>query len=138
MLEIIADDDTPLVTNADGSHVFRLDNEIADEISEIVISDLRISGGDTFGSGGGIFSRENLALSGVTIVDNAASNDGGGIYMQYGSLTVGGSTISNNKAGDDGGGLFIENVGGPVPNVTISNSTISTNEAGDKGAGHHE
>ncbi len=82
-------------------------------------------------TGGAIYSRDNVSLdmSGfMTISDNSASGDGGGLYAG-GTITINSSTISNNTAGSYGGG--IANFGA----LTVTNSGISGNTAEFNGGG---
>ncbi len=136
LLEIDAsgNDPTPLIHNADGSRVFRISDGSNSNLSDVTISNLALIGGDVVGRGGGILNQENLTLSQVTLRDNAASDDGGGLLHQLGALTIDGTTISGNRAQDDGGGLFIDSSLGPAT-ATITNATFSGNVAGDRGAG---
>ena len=85
----------------------------------------------THGSGGGISatrwhgqffdeSLNTLPLSGnVTITNNTAGVDGGGIHLFGGSIALNGTTITNNTAGTNGGGIHMDN----------ANSTITSNGA---------
>jgi hypothetical protein len=133
-LTVAGFDPTPLVKNSDGQRVFNIDNASPTDFSDVDISNLIISGGDSAGNGGGIFNRENLTLSGMTIRNNGASLRGGGIYVQYGTLSIDGSTINDNRAGDDGGGLYVDG-SATMPEVQLTSSTISANVAADRGAG---
>ncbi|MEK7324904.1 MAG: choice-of-anchor Q domain-containing protein, partial [Chloroflexota bacterium] len=76
-----------------------------------------------------------LALTNVTISNNAASS-GGGIYISgSGGLTMTNVTISTNTATGDGGGVTIASGGtGALTNVTITNNTADSN-ADDTGNG---
>jgi CSLREA domain-containing protein len=58
---------------------------------------------------------------------------GGGIYSDLGRLRLTGSTIAENRAGDQGGGLYIS---GTMP-AQIVNSTFSGNRANSNGGGIH-
>jgi hypothetical protein len=163
LLTINAYDPTPTLNNGDGSRVFRIDDGNSSTFLSVSISGLTVSGGDrtvgnpSEGFGGGVFSSENLTLTGMTISDNAATNaggiygglgsltvinctitdnvasssvasQGGGISVQLGVVTVTGSTISNNTATGSGGGLSIFRA-----NSTITSSTINDNSAGRGG-----
>ncbi|MCA9234282.1 MAG: hypothetical protein KDA44_02365 [Planctomycetales bacterium] len=145
-IDATGNDATPNLNNADGTRVFNIDNGITVDIPEfgivaaidVTINNLTIMGGDVIDRGGGIYNRENLFLNNSWVKDNAASNDGGGVFVQFGSLTVDSSTFSNNFAADDGGGIYfdIPTFGAVAPIVgTIVNSTITGNTAGDRGAG---
>ncbi|MBX3434589.1 MAG: hypothetical protein KF847_14820 [Pirellulales bacterium] len=139
-LEIDAsgNDPTPNLNAADGSRVFRIDDGDINNLIDVTISNLTIMGGDVVDRGGGILSRENLTLTNSWIKDNYASNDGGGLFVQFGNVYVDSSTFSENTAADDGGAIFLDI---PVFGATdpleavIVNSTISANTVGDRGAG---
>ena len=134
LLTVAAYDPTPLVKNSDGSRVFAIDDGLAANTNDILISNMTVANADAAGFGGGIFSRENLTLQALTIRNNGASLQGGGVYIQYGNLNIDGTTINNNRAGDDGGGVYVEGTDG-APEVIIYQSTISGNVAADRGAG---
>lgn len=139
-LEIDAsgNDPTPTLGNADGSRVFRIDDGDIMAATDVIISNLTIMGGDVIDRGGAIYNRENLTIANSWIKQNTASNDGGGIFTQFGDLTVVSSTLSENFAADDGGAIFFDNptLGVMAPILgTITNTTITDNQAGDRGAG---
>jgi uncharacterized repeat protein (TIGR01451 family) len=71
-----------------------------------------------------------LTLDGVTVLDNEATIDGGGIYVGLGSVDVMNSTIVGNIA-VVGGGLY-----NSAGTVNVVGSTVSGNEA-DNGGGIH-
>ncbi len=116
-------DPTPLVKNGDGSRVFALS-------SAIEISDLILRGGDQLGKGGGILTLGDLTLKNVSLLDNFALEEGGGIYVGSGSLVVDTSSIYDNASVNSGGGIFLAS-----GNVTINNSTLSGNVASRHGGG---
>jgi predicted outer membrane repeat protein len=87
-----------------------------------------VSGNSARYGGGGIFSEGVMTVSGCTVSDNSASEEGGGIDKpDQGGLgtggTISGCTVSGNSA-RVGGGIF--NSG----SLTISGSTVSCNAAG--------
>jgi hypothetical protein len=90
------------------------------------------------GYGGGLRSECALVnLRDVTLSENTASFDGGGLYAPCGApgaLTVANSTLAGNSAGGSGGGLY--HVGDPawLP-LTVVNSTFSDNTSALLGAG---
>lgn len=99
------------------------------------LSDLTIVGGnaqglDFAGRGGAILSEATLNLSNLKIINNSASNDGGGISnVNNGIVTITNSIIDNNLSSYSGS---IDNSGF---RMTITNSSISNNKAtfGDGG-----
>ena len=90
-------------------------------------------------SGGGIRDQGNasLELDYVTVTDNQATADGGGISMENVTnvpwkLTINNSVISNNHAGDAGGGVEEDGQG----TVTVNAGTVITgNTSVNQGAG---
>jgi hypothetical protein len=93
------------------------------------IRDVRITGGYTTSTGGGVYSEGNLTVTRAAIEGNA-SIAGGAIHAGAGSLMVADTTIADNSAVYVGGGVYYSS----TP-VTITNSTISTNSAGYYGGG---
>ena len=122
------------------SRVFAVNDGDRDTLATVSLNGMTISGGSLSGSGGGIFTRENLSISETHITGNAASSLGGGIFTNGGDLNVTSSTIEGNTA-SRGGGLAtrttspgnstLENAG----QVTVLNSTISGNSATNRGGG---
>jgi parallel beta-helix repeat protein/predicted outer membrane repeat protein len=139
------------------SRVFNIDDGTASRI-DVEIGGLTITGGKTIFSGGGIFNREILTVTGSTISGNtagqggaiyaeadvalvnstisgnSAGTQGGGIYAYDADVTVIGSTVSGNIAGRSGGGIHVE-TDDPDVVVTITDSTISGNTSGSRGGG---
>ena len=111
----------------DGYRIFEIDDSTAGLI-DVEISGLTISGGDIAGLGGAILSRENFILSNSALSGNAATLEGGGIYVPSGTTSIISSTISGNNA-DTGGGI---SSGGMLD---ILSSTLSNNSASSLGGG---
>lgn len=95
--------------------------------------------------GGGIYIKDtdygdngDVILNGVTIVDNVASHEGGGIYLwNYIQGTIKNSTISGNRA-VEGGGIYYENYDGNYYGdgyLDIINTEITGNTASSNGGG---
>jgi hypothetical protein len=128
----------------DGFRIFKVDDNSSSTI-DVQLVGLTLTGGDTVSgadegingeSGGAIWSRENLTLTGVTITANATGDggrgrdhlvhdggggerggsggSGGGVFSTIGTLTIIGSTIIGNVTGDggDGGECFFSTGGG--------------------------
>ena len=115
-----------LTIDANGnSRVFSIDPDVAVDISGVTITGGEVPGND----GGGIFNSGSLALNGVVISGNIASN-GGAVFHAGRELTVVNSEISDNAALSSGGGLSLEGL-----SPTIINTTISGNSANDFGGG---
>ena len=91
----------------------------------IELSGMTVTGGNTTGTGGGIFNPGTLTLRFVHVTGNTAGGFAGGI-SNTGTLNVISSTVSNNTANNSGGntGGGIDSAGGTL---TVINSTISGN-----------
>jgi hypothetical protein len=88
-------------------------------------------------SGGGIRDQGNtsLTLTNITLTNNIASADGGGVSMENAAstpwtLTLNNTTVSNNHAGDAGGGVETDGVG----NVIINGGSLTGNTTLNQGA----
>jgi hypothetical protein len=144
-------------TIIDGASLSRIFNFTS---GTVTISDLTITNGDAgAGNGGGIqistsatVNLDNVALTGntgffggaivnagalnltnVTIANNTATSDAGGIWSQgnNSSLNATNVTISGNVTPGLGGGLYV------TKNATLTNVTITNNSA-SSGAGIYE
>jgi predicted outer membrane repeat protein len=134
----------------DGNHLDRVfdinpDDVTAPAMSSVVLQGFTIQNGiaqpgdGAAGSGGGIRDQGNvsLTLTNMTVINNTATADGGGIAMENGAstpwtLTVNNSTIASNHAGDAGGGIDEDGSG----RVFINSGTVITgNTSVNQGAG---
>jgi hypothetical protein len=140
-IDASGNDPTPNVNNGDGSRVFNIDDLNLATQFDVSISGLTLTGGDlgggSAGSGGAIFTRENLSISGSTIRGNSTLFRGGGIAVMVGNLTVADSTISGNMAlGGYGGGIYSRGTSALLRNtLTVTASSISGNSASANGGG---
>lgn len=106
-------------------------------ISDSTVSGNTASGGEeTFGGGlsfqGSSDFLDNIVeLTNVTITENTAGNEGGGLYLWFADAIVTNCDISDNIAeGWDGGGIWAFNSG-----LSIIDSTISGNSTAGSGGG---
>lgn len=77
--------------------------------------------------------------NGIASPGDGAAGSGGGIRDQgNASLTLTNMTVTNNVATADGGGVSMENIVSVPWKLTINNSVISDNHAGDAGGGIEE
>jgi fibronectin-binding autotransporter adhesin len=98
--------------------------------SVVSLDHVTVSGGSTFGSGGGMLvAAGTTTLADSTVTANAAGAAGGGIAVTTGSLVLQRSTISANSALTNGGGISAS-----TP-LTIVTSTISGNTAANGSGG---
>lgn len=72
-----------------------------------------------------------IILNGVSVLDNEASSDGAGIYVDDGTLVMNGGSVSGNYSGSNGGGIFTDDDAA----FTLSNATISGNSSKYAGGG---
>ncbi|NEO58630.1 MAG: hypothetical protein F6K54_39630, partial [Okeania sp. SIO3B5] len=131
-----------------GFRVFNIDNG-SDDVIDVFIDGLTITGGNPIGGGGGIFTSENLTVQNSTISGNTSIGiegqydilvDGGGIDSHNNNLTIINTDIINNEVqgqladgnpqfknnfGDDpdGGGVSIRN-----GQLNVIDSNISGNK----------
>ena len=97
--------------------------------SDVKITGLTISDGNTTGHGGGIFNQGALDLADVVLSGNVASQNGGAIYSSgSGSLELTRVSIIDSVA-SFGAGILAR------ANVDISDSTLSGNSASGNGGG---
>ncbi len=115
-----------------GNRVFTVDD--ADPLNQIgvEINGLKITGGKSAATGGGVFSNgEQIKLVNVELLGNIAATGGGGVASKGGLLTIEASTISDNTAtAGDGGGVQVD---GGVANITTTK--IERNDAPGNGGG---
>jgi hypothetical protein len=133
----------------DGNHLHRVfdinpGNVTAPAKFTVLLQGFTVQNGDArgdgaAGSGGGIRDRGNvsLTLTDMTVANNRATADGGGIVVENvvstpWTLTVNTSTISNNHAGDAGGGIDTDGSGKTLINP---GTVITGNTAVNQGAG---
>lgn len=70
----------------------------------------------------------NAVLENVVIVDNVATNSGGGLYLDSSSVRIINSTIANNEAGLVGGGVAVSSNATPIiRNVILWGNRAWTN-----------
>jgi hypothetical protein len=88
------------------------------------------------GAGGGVYAAGmpgfSVALSGVTLRDNRAATDGGGLYLQPGggnaTLAIANSSFSGNAAGSGAGG-------GAFAGAGVALAVVGSRFAGDSAGG---
>jgi CSLREA domain-containing protein len=108
------------VSGQGASRIFQVGNQV-DSIA-VVMSGLTVTGGKSFGAGGGIevTRAARVVLLSSLVAGNSANGGGGGIQSD-GTLTVVGSTIASNT----GGGISA-----PDGRLTVFRSTVSGNTGG--------
>ncbi len=97
----------------------------------------RIVGNISQGVGGGLsvqaFGNTNASISRITVADNQASSNGGGIWAiaTTGTIDIVNSTVSGNTAVNSGGGIYASESPQQPNNVALRHLTISGNAARD-------
>ncbi|QTA85217.1 choice-of-anchor Q domain-containing protein [Desulfonema magnum] len=101
----------------------------------VVISGLRISGGNAE-AGGGIYNYEgDLTLENCAISGNTVATGGGGIMNYQGSLTASNCTVTGNSA-EDGAGIYsLAFDAGSTASLDLISSEISQNTSAVSGGG---
>lgn len=100
--------------------------------AKVTMNELRITGGDAEGSGGGVLVGENASLHlSVVMVDLNSTDDSGGAIATYGGVVrVEYSELWNNAAPAGGGGAVMADGG----RVTLLRSWLEGNDASYGGA----
>ncbi len=83
-------------------------------------------------NGGGIYIHEGstVNLLGGAVMNNRATEDGGGIYV-VGTLNACGGVVARNMAGDNGGGIYVDDDG----NLSMQKTVVSNNTSHNEGGG---
>ena len=100
-----------------------------------------VSSNHTDSYGGGLFIDEpglniteggevSVSLSTTEVSNNAAGEDGGGIYLGCFTTSITGGKICGNTATKSGGGVYVEMEG-----CALNGCTITNNQAGTRGGG---
>ena len=92
------------------------------------LTDVTVYNNSAQGDGGGIYTAGAMTMTRSTVRNNTGSTNGGGVYNE-GNTTITASTIRDNTS-EGGGGFF----GTGSNSVTISGSTLSGNAAVGGGA----
>ena len=126
----IRGDDTIISGDLGGTHSERVLDIF--NAGSVTIQQLTIKEGNAVDSGGGIFSTgTDLKLNRVHILESLAPR-GGGIFFQHGTAVLQNVTIQENHATEQGGGLFL----GTDGNANAVNLVINDNQAlGGQGEG---
>ena len=91
-----------------------------------------IQGGAIYSEGGSL-TLKGCMIGGNTSDEGNTAKKGGGIYLKNVTLTMEGVTVKNNKALTQGGGIYLAGGELKIPNGT----TIADNSATDNTAGNH-
>lgn len=103
----------------------------SDITSEPNMTDTTIEQNTAASDGGGMYIAYTAIMHGCIITDNNAIDFGGGIYIDGADPNIDDITISENVAGMDGGGMYVDSDSAPM----ISDAAITGNSAGWSGGG---
>ena len=118
------------ITQTGNDRLFYINDGDADSLSEVKFRGIKMTGGNTAGSGGAIFSQENLGIFGSNLLNNTAGDRGGAVYVEGAALRVNGSNLFKNTAGTGGAiALAFDS------QANITSSRISGNTATADGGG---
>jgi len=87
------------------------------------------------GSVGGVLLSPESLLVDSQVIENRATNSGGGIQMQNALAVVDRCVIAGNTAGQTGGGVRVQNSGGVIRNSLIVSNQANRANSGDGGGG---
>jgi CSLREA domain-containing protein len=125
-------DPTPDLNNRDGSRILNFSNSIS-STSELTVSGVTLTGGDTVGYGGAIYSTRGLTLRDAIIAVNSAQF-GGGVAVTRGELVLERLQVRRNVARFVGGGILAP----AIEAASISQSLIADNVASAGGGFAHQ
>lgn len=108
-------------------HGFTAD-DIINGIPKAIVSGGTISNNTAQDNGGGLFLGEKtkFLINGGSLSNNSA-DDGAGAYIASGDAEINGGTMSENKASANGGAIYVSGT------VTMTDGTIDSNEAAGNG-----
>jgi hypothetical protein len=132
-IDASGNDPTPDIDDGKGSRIFLIHdgNEFID--NPVTVRGLMLTGGDSSGGGGAVFSGESFTIIGSTITGNHSLGHpdiGGGAIFALGNLTITASTLAGNSVRFSIGGAVLA-----FGDVTINFSTISGNSDGSSSRG---
>lgn len=114
--------------------------DLTDSPASTLIDGFTITGGQADGdsgfdrqdNGGGLFGRSNASatLQNLTIENNFAAGDGGGVYTENSGITVDSTVFNNNSSGASGGGIFASG-----NSLNVLNSLFFDNQGAGRGGG---
>ncbi|MEZ6072787.1 MAG: choice-of-anchor Q domain-containing protein [Pirellulales bacterium] len=119
-------DDGNSANDGDGTRVFKI--HVPAKKIDVTVTDLTLTGGDVYGTGGAVFTSEQLRLERVIAEHNVATEAGGAVAIvaDFGSQTyVVDCAIRENESLRDGGGIAASAADDGV--VTISGCEIVDN-----------
>ena len=122
-----------VVTQTGSDRLFNIDDNDTDNLIDVSMSDISLTGGKPVEMGGAIYATENLTITNAKIYDNHTSLQGGGIYSESALLRVESSEIYDNSISEPtkenpisaGSGLYVR-FGG---RLELIDSKVENNDA---------
>jgi predicted outer membrane repeat protein len=128
-----------------GSRMFVIDDGNAGTKINVTVNGLEFRNGLASQGGAVFYSKENLTLNDVTLINNSTYQDltnlytglhGGAIYQETGKLTINNGLLTGNStadAGADGGAIYVVDGALELNDTTLSGNSTEQS-AGDGGA----
>ena len=86
-----------------------------------------MNGGAIYGDSDGV---QGFANSNFTIINNTATENGGGLYIKGNNQSIANVNFNNNIAGKNGGAVYWEGINGGLENTRYINNTAKRNGGG--------
>lgn len=104
---------------------------------ELILQDVLATGNAATGNGGAVYMSATASggLRWTDVEGNEAGDDGGGVYFASNDSYLHHSFIGSNIAGNDGGGAWISGIGTPGTASLTIHDTFYDNVAGQTGGG---
>ena len=104
--------------------------QVYNNITDITISDVTVSDNSAYLNGGGLYADaggpgQHITITGSRFTNNDTDGSGGGIHVRHSTLLVSDTTVSGNTAGNAGGGVSLYETYG----VTLDGVTVTGNQA---------
>ncbi len=102
--------------------------------SDVEIINCSFIGNAATGNGGAVYiNSSNVILESLTFESNTAGNDGAALYVAGDYCNLANSTFTGNIAGDDGPAVYWEGNNGMIYNITCTNNKGTSNGSSTRG-----
>lgn len=85
-----------VITQTGSDRLFRIDNN-ANNLINVILTNLTLTGGKSGDLGGAVYTKENLTLNSVVFDGNVGTTRGGGVYSEGATLVINDSVFRNNE-----------------------------------------
>jgi hypothetical protein len=115
-----------------GGGIYQVDDSPFANLKNVMIKNNVVSTSYCFGKGGGIYMSSKIYMENVSVINNSACGEGGGIqWWPSGADTLSNVIISGNSTTGDGGGIRTYG----TSNSTITNVQLINNTSSSAGGG---